>query len=335
MTRADAGHGGTDPGAVYQGRQEKDDVLRLAMAVGEILKQNGIDVVYTRTNDVYQTPYQKAVAANHANADIFVSLHRNASVSPGSLEGIETLVYADEGIPAELARNINAELEALGFVNRGVTERPGLVVLRRTKMPAVLVEAGFIDNESDNERFDAKFEQIAEAIADGILRTLDISEDKETANLVQTPAKNQSPTPMPMNPQTPNLNEPQQSTPNTQQTPNMQQRPNPMPNMQQRPNPMPNIPQRPVPMPNEPQNPVESPNLPHPQTLYRVQVGAYKNRRLANALLLQLQREGYPAFLLYEDELYKVQVGAFAVLDNAIRMERALRMAGYNTWITT
>ena len=56
----DAGHGGGDPGAVYQGRQEKDDTLTLTMAVGEILEENGIDVVYTRTEDIYQTPFEKA-----------------------------------------------------------------------------------------------------------------------------------------------------------------------------------------------------------------------------------------------------------------------------------
>ena len=55
----DAGHGGGDPGAVYQGRQEKDDTLTLTMAVGEILERNGIDVVYTRTEDIYQTPFEK------------------------------------------------------------------------------------------------------------------------------------------------------------------------------------------------------------------------------------------------------------------------------------
>ena len=55
----DAGHGGRDPGAVYNGRQEKDDALRLTLAVGEILQNNGIDVQYTRTTDVYQTPYEK------------------------------------------------------------------------------------------------------------------------------------------------------------------------------------------------------------------------------------------------------------------------------------
>ena len=57
----DAGHGGEDPGAVYKDRKEKDDNLKLALAVGRILEDNGVDVVYTRTTDVYQTPFEKAV----------------------------------------------------------------------------------------------------------------------------------------------------------------------------------------------------------------------------------------------------------------------------------
>lgn len=65
----DAGHGGRDPGAVYQGRQEKDDTLRLTLAIGEILQNNGIDVEYTRTTDIYESPLQKAQEANAAGVD--------------------------------------------------------------------------------------------------------------------------------------------------------------------------------------------------------------------------------------------------------------------------
>ena len=168
----DAGHGGADWGATYENRKEKDDVLNLAFAVGEILSNNGIDVVYTRTSDVYDTPYEKAVIANNSGADFFISLHRNANPTPNSSSGIETLVYNDAGIKAEMARNINRELEQLGFNNRGVIERPNLVVLKRTKMPALLVEAGFINNDADNEKFDAEFNLIANAIATGVLDTL-------------------------------------------------------------------------------------------------------------------------------------------------------------------
>lgn len=65
----DAGHGGEDPGAVYKDRKEKDDNLKLTLAVGKILEENGVDVVYTRTTDIYQTPFEKAKAANEAGAD--------------------------------------------------------------------------------------------------------------------------------------------------------------------------------------------------------------------------------------------------------------------------
>ena len=168
----DAGHGGRDYGAVYEGRREKDDNLRLAMLVGDILKQNGVDVVYTRTSDVYNTPLEKARMGNEAGADYFVSIHRNAFPTPNTVSGVETLVYNDSGVKAEMARNINSNLEQLGFVNLGVKERPDLAVLRRTQIPAPLVEAGFIDSNIDNELLDRNYDAVARAIADGILETI-------------------------------------------------------------------------------------------------------------------------------------------------------------------
>ena len=104
----DAGHGGSDPGAVYNGRQEKDDTLDLTLAVGDILKKNGIDVFYTRTNDEYETPFKKATDANNSGADLFVSIHRNSSEKPNQYSGVETLVYNDSGLKSEVARNINS-----------------------------------------------------------------------------------------------------------------------------------------------------------------------------------------------------------------------------------
>lgn len=168
----DAGHGGENPGAVYMGRQEKDDALRLALAVGNILEQNGINVVYTRVNDVFDSPIEKVQIANRSGADYFISIHRNAMPIPGSGSGQEVLVYEDEGVPALLAENISRNLTEAGFADLGVKERPGLIVLRRTQMPAVLVEAGFIDNPADNLFFDSNFQNIAQAIADGVLETI-------------------------------------------------------------------------------------------------------------------------------------------------------------------
>lgn len=139
MRKLQSAHGGRDPGAVYQGRQEKDDTLRLTLAIGEILQNNGIDVEYTRTTDIYESPLQKAQEANAAGVDFFVSIHRNSFPTDNVVSGVESLVYDLSGIKYEMAKNINAQLETVGFVNLGVKARPNLIVLRRTKMPAVLV----------------------------------------------------------------------------------------------------------------------------------------------------------------------------------------------------
>ena len=176
----DAGDGGADPGAVYQGRQEKDDNLKLALAVGERLQNSGLDVYYTRTEDIYQTPYQKAMAANESGADFLVSLHRNSSEYPNQYTGVETLIYDKNGEKAEIAEDINEELENIGFRNNGVKIRPGLVILRRSKMPAVLVESGFINSEEDNRLFDEEFDRIADAIADAILKNFSLTGEEET-----------------------------------------------------------------------------------------------------------------------------------------------------------
>ena len=168
----DAGHGGYDNGAQYDGRKEKDDNLRLTLAVGQILEQNGVPVSYTRKSDIYQSPSEKARLGNESGADYFISFHRNASPNANEYQGVETLVFDDNGIKAEMARNVNVNLEQVGFRNIGVKERPNLTVLKRTKIPAILIEAGFLNSDQDNERFDSKFEQISQAIADGIMETI-------------------------------------------------------------------------------------------------------------------------------------------------------------------
>ena len=253
----DAGHGGMDPGAVYEGRMEKNDTLNLALAVGEILKENGVDVVYTRTDDVYDTPFEKAQIANREGGDFLLSIHRNSSPEPNQYSGVESLVYDKQGRKVQLAENINSELERAGFRNLGVKERPNLIVLKRSKMPAVLVEAGFLNTDADNALFDERFGEIAEAIADGVLKTL--RED----GMLQQEQEDDRPT----------------------------------------------------------------------EKLYRVQTGAYRNRAYAEDLLYRLQGQNFPAYILLEDVLYKVQVGAYRQLDNAVRMEEALRDQGYSTFI--
>ena len=172
----DAGHGGYDNGATYMGRREKDDTLALTMALGDILKNAGFNVLYTRETDVYQTPLRKAQIANESGADFFISLHRNAASYPNQYDGVQTLIFNPGGVKQEMAENINDELEDIGFKEIDVSIRPDLAVLRRTQMPALLVEAGFIDSDKDNAIFDNQFQQVAQAIADGIIETIGTKE---------------------------------------------------------------------------------------------------------------------------------------------------------------
>ena len=149
-------------------RLEKDDNLAMTLAVGELLEEMGFQVFYTRQEDIYQSPVQKAAIANEEGADLFVSIHRNSSGVPNRYQGVETLVYSAEGLPLVAAENINEELEEVGYVNLGVEERPRLVVLNSTQMPAVLIEVGFLNSDADNRLFVEQFDETAAAIAEGI-----------------------------------------------------------------------------------------------------------------------------------------------------------------------
>ena len=169
----DAGHGGRDSGAVYGDRVEKDDNLAMTLEVGRMLEEMGFDVVYTRQEDIYQAPFRKATIANEMGGDLFVSIHRNSSGTPNRYQGVETLIYSSGGFPEEVAENINEELEEIGYINLGVEERPGLIVLNSTQMPAVLVEVGFINSDADNELFSTMFEETARAIANGIAESFE------------------------------------------------------------------------------------------------------------------------------------------------------------------
>lgn len=168
----DAGHGGYDNGAQYNGRKEKDDNLSLALAVGEILAENGVEVGFTRVEDVYQSPVDKARSANRQDGDYLVSIHRNSSPMPNTYSGVQSLIYNDGGVMARMAANINQEMAQVGYQNLGTELRRNLAILRRSEMPSILVEAGFINTDADNALFDQKFSETATAIADGILGTL-------------------------------------------------------------------------------------------------------------------------------------------------------------------
>ena len=162
----DEGHGGNDSGAVYRGRKEKDDNMKLGAAVGKMLDAKYVcNVKYTRTTDVYEKPSKKAQDAINHKADLLVSIHRNKYNEKA--KGFEALVYKLSGTAYSLAKKICVKMKEEGFTNRGVKKRTDLTVIKMPEeknIPVVLLEMGFIDNKEDNEIFDSKFDHIVKDI---------------------------------------------------------------------------------------------------------------------------------------------------------------------------
>jgi N-acetylmuramoyl-L-alanine amidase len=168
----DAGHGGYDPGAVFGSRLEKDDNLRMALVVGNILRGCGIDVVYTRSTDVFVPLLERSAISNRANPNLFVSIHRNASTNPAA-NGVENWVATNASAFSVAAANLvlNRVVAAGVQSNRGL-KYGTFSVLRNTNAPAMLFEYGFISNAEDNRLFDTRFNDYARATASGIISSL-------------------------------------------------------------------------------------------------------------------------------------------------------------------
>ena len=177
----DAGHGGSDSGAVYNGRLEKNDNLRITLAVGERLARSGERVLYTRTDDSTVDLTYRSTMANSAGATYFVSFHRNSASTVG--RGVEVYYYTGlsaQSTAARMAAPVQDALVACGFHNRGVKQAK-FSVLRRTSMPAILVELAFINNEAENAKLDSEFDRIADAIASGNRASDDRAEGNRAA----------------------------------------------------------------------------------------------------------------------------------------------------------
>lgn len=176
----DPGHGGSEPGAVYNKEIfEKDLNLDIALRLNRLLKEAKIDTVMTRETDVYVGLYERANIANRLQADLFVSIHNNWIDIP-SYSGTMTLYYPYDngggGLTSKRFAEIVQEelLKKLGSIDRKIIPRPNLVVLNSTKMPAVLAEIGFISNKDEREKLlNPEYrEKAAIGLYNGIIRAL-------------------------------------------------------------------------------------------------------------------------------------------------------------------
>lgn len=166
----DAGHGGTNPGAVgVNGVVESQVNLDVALRLGRILVRDGYSVDYSRTSDVNVSLSKRARLANEWGADYFVSIHCNYNVEP-RYTGCESFFYRRSSVGERLAIAVNNALaEETGLFNIG-TFSANFAVLRLTSMPAVLVELALLSNKDDAEKLgDEDFKQLcAQGIANGI-----------------------------------------------------------------------------------------------------------------------------------------------------------------------
>src|SRR5882724_10064671 len=164
----DAGHGGHDRGGIPGQRiSEKDMTLDVSQRLRNLLQASGYRVVMTRDSDVFvPLPTRVAIANSYRNA-IFVCIHFNATQRKGA-SGIETYFYSRDSLPLASAVHYYV-VGGAPSANRGVRRR-GYYVLRKTNIPAVLVECGFLTNPTEGAYAQtASYRQkLAEEIAAGV-----------------------------------------------------------------------------------------------------------------------------------------------------------------------
>ncbi|MEH2462525.1 N-acetylmuramoyl-L-alanine amidase [Nostoc sp.] len=170
----DPGHGGKDSGALgIGGAREKDVILPIGRRLAEILQQNGVQVIMTRDSDYFVTLPGRVQLSERANADVFVSIHANsAGASRPDVNGLEVYYY-DSGLG--LARIVRSSiLQSIGTIKDRGVRRARFYVLRKSSMPSILVETGYMTGREDMARLrtSAYQNKMAEAIARGVLQYL-------------------------------------------------------------------------------------------------------------------------------------------------------------------
>ena len=179
----DPGHGGKDSGANSKDNKvhEKDLTLLVATKLYNRLLEDGMDVSITRTRDEFIKLQDRASLANETNADIFLSIHINSSENTNA-SGIEVLYASEKNIKIKstvqkyFAQELQkALLKETGAVNRGIKNRPAIIVLNQTKTVAALAELGFISNDEElsNLTDDDYIDKLVNGLYNGIYSYID------------------------------------------------------------------------------------------------------------------------------------------------------------------
>lgn len=174
----DVGHGGRDNGSAHNRYVEDEMNLQISKIVAKKLKKQNINVEISREKDEYLSLSERTEMANKSDADLFVSIHQNASDNADAY-GIETMYMGEN---AELAKTMQQNLISTTNANNRGHKEANLQVLRDNTLPAVLVECGFISNPNEGYKLStvAYQEKVADGIVNGVMEYLGL-ENKNTA----------------------------------------------------------------------------------------------------------------------------------------------------------
>ncbi|MBB5356639.1 N-acetylmuramoyl-L-alanine amidase [Anoxybacillus mongoliensis] len=187
----DAGHGGKDSGAVGNDLLEKNLTLNIVKQIGDILKDyDGVEIIYTRTDDRFIELSERAAIANRAGANFFLSVHINS----GGGTGFESYIFNGNVSNATVAYQnvIHSEImKAIGNMTDRSKKRANYAVLRETKMPALLTENLFIDNANDAAKLKSEkfLQQIAYGHVEGIVKAFGLKKKVQPSTTSNTPEK--------------------------------------------------------------------------------------------------------------------------------------------------
>ena len=168
----DAGHGGSDYGAIREGINEKDITLDVTQRVEAILRSKGYKTALTRNDDIYLSLEERVEIAESEEPELFVSIHVNSAVSTDP-NGIETHWYHDNSKPLAEIVHKHIMKEFPNSNNRGLFKSK-FYVINHTTVPAILCEIGFLSNDKERNELvtDSRKQKTAKAIAEGIIEYL-------------------------------------------------------------------------------------------------------------------------------------------------------------------
>ncbi|MHB8130047.1 MAG: N-acetylmuramoyl-L-alanine amidase [Mobilitalea sp.] len=171
----DPGHGGSEAGDRYGNNVEKDENLKLTLAVGEILSNRGIDVGYTRTSDVSLSSEERLQKASEEGGDLLLSIHRTIQLYQQGNTKVESLISGQNNLAKNMATNLNKSLVDVGYLDNGIIEVQSNIEIPGDKeIPQVILLTGIFGPNIKNLQFDEKFDETANAIAEGVIDTIQV-----------------------------------------------------------------------------------------------------------------------------------------------------------------